>query len=88
MAVFVRPQPQRNPSNRLARHRVNPSGFIAPLSTPDYSRACAVCKGLVYHVSNGPNGGGTYHREVAIDKLSFNADGTIPKVTPSSGLSF
>jgi hypothetical protein len=43
---------------------------------------------IVYHVSNGPNGGGTYHREVAIDKLNFNADGTIQKVTPSSGLSF
>jgi beta-xylosidase len=43
---------------------------------------------IVYHVSNGPNGGGTYHREVAIDKLSFNADGTIQKVTPSSGLTF
>jgi beta-xylosidase len=43
---------------------------------------------IVYHVSNGPNGGGTYHREVAIDKLNFNADGTIQKVIPSSGLSF
>lgn len=43
---------------------------------------------LVYHVSNGPNGGGTYKREVAVDKLNFNADGTIQKVTPSGGLSF
>jgi hypothetical protein len=43
---------------------------------------------LVYHLSNGPNGGGTYRREVAVDKLSFNADGTIKKVTPSAGLSF
>jgi beta-xylosidase len=43
---------------------------------------------IVYHVSNGPNGGGTYRREVAIDKLTFNADGTIQKVTPSSGLTF
>jgi beta-xylosidase len=43
---------------------------------------------IVYHVSNGPNGGGTYHREVAIEKLNFNADGTIQKVTPSSGLTF
>lgn len=43
---------------------------------------------IVYHVSNGPNGGGTYHREVAIDKLNFNADGTIQKLTPSSGLAF
>jgi beta-xylosidase len=43
---------------------------------------------IVYHVSNGPNGGGTYHREVAIDKMNFNADGTVQQVTPSSGLTF
>jgi hypothetical protein len=43
---------------------------------------------IVYHVSDGPNGGGTYRREVAIDKLTFNADGSIAKVTPSSGLKF
>jgi beta-xylosidase len=43
---------------------------------------------IVYHLSNGPNGGGTYKREVAIDKLNFNSDGTIQPVTPSSGLSF
>jgi beta-xylosidase len=43
---------------------------------------------IVYHVSNGPNGGGTYKREVAVDKLTFNSDGTIQKVTPSSGLTF
>jgi len=43
---------------------------------------------IVYHVSNGPNGGGTYRREVAIDKLNFNADGTIQAVTPSTGLTF
>lgn len=43
---------------------------------------------VVYHLSNGPNGGGTYRREVAIDKLNFNTDGTIQKVTPSAGLSF
>jgi beta-xylosidase len=43
---------------------------------------------LVYHLSNGPNGGGTYRREVAIEKLTFNADGTIQKVIPSSGVSF
>jgi hypothetical protein len=42
---------------------------------------------LVYHLSDGP-GGGTYRRQVAIDKLEFNADGTIQKVTPSSGLTF
>lgn len=43
---------------------------------------------LVYHVSDGPNGGGTYRREVAIDKLTFNADGSIQKVTPTAGLRF
>ncbi len=43
---------------------------------------------ITYHLSNGPNGGGTYKREVAVDKLTFNADGTIGKVTPSSGLTF
>jgi hypothetical protein len=43
---------------------------------------------MVYHLSNGPNGGGTYRREVAIDKLTFNTDGSIQKITPSAGLSF
>ncbi len=43
---------------------------------------------IVYHVSNGPNGGGTYRREVAIDKMNFNADGTIEHVTPSKGLTY
>jgi beta-xylosidase len=43
---------------------------------------------FVYHLSNGPNGGGTYKREVAVDKLTFNADGSIQKVVPTSGLSF
>jgi len=43
---------------------------------------------IVYHLSNGPNGGGTYRREVAVDKLTFESDGSIRKITPSSGLSF
>ncbi|MFI5307675.1 MAG: family 43 glycosylhydrolase [Polyangiales bacterium] len=43
---------------------------------------------IVYHVSNGPNAGGTYRREVSIDELTFNPDGSIPKVVPSSGLHF
>ncbi len=42
---------------------------------------------LVYHLSDGP-GGGTYKRQVAIDKLTFNADGSISPVTPSEGISF
>jgi beta-xylosidase len=43
---------------------------------------------LVYHLSNGPNNGGTYRREVAVDKLSFESNGNIRKLTPSSGLRF
>jgi hypothetical protein len=43
---------------------------------------------IVYHVSDGPNGGGTYHREVAIERMEFNADGTIQPVSPNGGLGF
>ncbi len=43
---------------------------------------------LVYHLSNGPNGGGTYKRMVAMEKLTFDDDGKIQKVTPSSGMTF
>lgn len=42
---------------------------------------------LVYHISNG-KGGGTYRRQVAIEKLFFNSDGTIRPITPSTGLTF
>jgi hypothetical protein len=42
---------------------------------------------LTYHLSDGP-GGGTYRRQVAIEKLYFNDDGSIQPVTPSSGLTF
>jgi beta-xylosidase len=42
---------------------------------------------LVYHLSNGP-GGGTYKRQVAIEHLTFNADGTVAKITPTSGIQF
>jgi hypothetical protein len=42
---------------------------------------------IVYHVSNGPNGGGTYRREVAIDKLTWSGDKP-QKVVPGSGLSY
>jgi beta-xylosidase len=41
---------------------------------------------LVYHLSHGS--AGTYHRQVALEKLTFNADGSIQKVTPSSGLTW
>lgn len=43
---------------------------------------------LTYYISNGPNGGGTYRREVAVDKLTFNANGSIQSITPSTGLRF
>jgi hypothetical protein len=39
---------------------------------------------IVYHVSDGPNGGGTYQREVQLDKLNFNADGTIQNINAST----
>lgn len=42
---------------------------------------------LVYHRSDGANGG-TYRRQVAVDKLSFADDGSIDPVSPSAGLSF
>lgn len=42
---------------------------------------------LVYHLSDGP-GGGTYRRQVAVDKLTFNEDGSIAPVTPTEGLTF
>jgi hypothetical protein len=42
---------------------------------------------IAYHVSNGPNGGGTYRREVAVDKLVWNGD-KLQKVTPSAGMTF
>ncbi|MET0385049.1 MAG: family 43 glycosylhydrolase [Polyangiales bacterium] len=43
---------------------------------------------LVYHLSNGPMGGGTYRRQVALEKLTWNPDGSIAKIEPSSGLRF
>jgi beta-xylosidase len=42
---------------------------------------------LVYHLSDAP-GGGTYRRAVAVEKLTWNADGTIEPIEPSDGLSF
>jgi beta-xylosidase len=43
---------------------------------------------LVYHLSDGPNGGGTYKREVAVDKMYFNESGGIEPVTITGGLTF
>lgn len=42
---------------------------------------------LVYHISNG-QGGGTYRRQVAIEKLFFNADGSIQALSPTPGFTF
>lgn len=42
---------------------------------------------LVYHISDGP-GGGTYRRQVALEKLLFNTDGSIASVVPSSNVTF
>jgi beta-xylosidase len=42
---------------------------------------------FVYHLSNGP-GGGTYKRQVALEHLTFNEDGTVAKVAPTSGIQF
>ncbi|SNY63928.1 family 43 glycosylhydrolase [Paractinoplanes atraurantiacus] len=41
---------------------------------------------LVYHTADAP-GGGNFRRSVAIDKLYFNADGTIQRVIPTRGAS-
>jgi hypothetical protein len=44
---------------------------------------------IAYHLSGGANtnGGGTYRRTVAVDKLSWSGD-TPQKVTPTPGMSF
>jgi hypothetical protein len=39
---------------------------------------------MVYHTADAP-GGGNFRRSVAIDKLSFNADGTMQKVVQTKG---
>jgi hypothetical protein len=38
---------------------------------------------LVYHTANAP-GGGNFRRSVAVDRMYFNADGTIQRVTPTT----
>ncbi len=53
----------------------NVSGQDAATSQPG-RRAIPRPAVPVYHLSNGPNGGGTSKREVAIDKLTFNSDGS------------
>jgi beta-xylosidase len=39
---------------------------------------------LVYHTADAP-GGGDFRRSVAVDRMSFNADGTIQPVVPTRG---
>ncbi len=39
---------------------------------------------LVYHTADAP-GGGNFRRSVAVDRMTFNADGTIQRVTPTAG---
>jgi len=44
---------------------------------------------LIYHRHNNPHSGGGYHRQVAADKLQFDAEGNIEKVIPShEGIGF
>lgn len=38
---------------------------------------------LIYHRHNNPHSGGGYHRQVAADKMTFDADGNIEKIVPS-----
>lgn len=59
------------------------TGHNSVLQKPD-SDECYI----VYHRFNRPNGikmgdAAGFHREVCIDKMEFNADGTIKKVVPS-----
>ena len=38
---------------------------------------------IVYHRHDNPHSNRGFHRQVAIDKLEFNADGTIKEVVPT-----
>lgn len=38
---------------------------------------------LIYHRHNNPHSGGGYHRQVAADKMTFDAEGNIEKIVPS-----
>ena len=44
---------------------------------------------LIYHRHNNPHSGGGYHRQVAADKLVFDAEGNIEKLVPThAGVGF
>ncbi|WP_165501339.1 family 43 glycosylhydrolase [Pedobacter psychrodurus] len=44
---------------------------------------------MVYHRHNNPHSGGGFHRQIAVDKMEFDADGNILKLNPShSGVGY
>ena len=44
---------------------------------------------LIYHRHNNPHSGGGYHRQVAADKMVFDAEGNIEKIIPThNGVGF
>ena len=44
---------------------------------------------LIYHRHNNPHSGGGYHRQVAADKMVFDAEGNIEKIVPThNGIGF
>jgi len=61
-----------------------------PRMRPRATRGGPVCRAMVPRLSREQRAqrGGTYHRMVAVDKITVNADGTIPKITPTSGITF
>ncbi len=38
---------------------------------------------MVYHRHNNPNAGGGFHRQIAVDRLVFDAEGNIEKLVPT-----
>jgi hypothetical protein len=44
---------------------------------------------MIYHRHNNPHSGGGYHRQVAADKMAFDAEGNIEKIIPThSGIGY
>ncbi|MGM9478335.1 family 43 glycosylhydrolase [Pedobacter sp. GSP4] len=44
---------------------------------------------MIYHRHNNPHSGGGYHRQIAADKITFDEEGNIEKITPShNGVGF
>jgi beta-xylosidase len=86
-ATSASPQGPWTYGGRILDTLPNVSGQDAATSHPGVAEFAGQWY-LVYHVSDGPDNGGTYRREVAVDKLFFNEDGSIQPVTPSPGLTF